>query len=249
MCGARSRLGTPGCRGCRSRPDHAGPKPNRSRRCSQLHRRRGSTRIGLSRSSSSGSCCRDGPSRGVSAAAAVARPVSGGLVPQACSSPPTDLARAAAHWAAVAWVSPMLGALAVVRWLWVAGLAVVAPQPSSDVELYYQDLLYQTALTGELRRSLVPGYPMGRRRPGARRVGGRVGLRPSRRPPDPAQGSDSSWWAAEGAAHTPRDHYLTWVAPPAPAPLALTRLRGDAGLVLRGSNMLSCRSEEMTVGA
>jgi hypothetical protein len=50
--------------------------------------------------------------------------------------------------------------LATVRWMWVAGLHDVAPRPTATYQSYYQDLLYQTALTGELRRSLSPGYPM-----------------------------------------------------------------------------------------
>ncbi|MEO7754398.1 MAG: hypothetical protein ABIS35_13390 [Terracoccus sp.] len=50
--------------------------------------------------------------------------------------------------------------LVVARWMWSVGLARWAPVPSADRPVPYQDLLYQTALTGELRRNLVPGYPM-----------------------------------------------------------------------------------------
>ena len=63
-------------------------------------------------------------------------------------------------WPVRAWAALALLVLVVVRWLWVGGLALVAARPTADYELWYQDLLYQTALTGELRRNLVPGYPM-----------------------------------------------------------------------------------------
>lgn len=59
-----------------------------------------------------------------------------------------------------AWAALALVLLAAVRWMWVMGLSKTAPQPTARFQLYYQDLLYQAALTGEARRSLVPGYPM-----------------------------------------------------------------------------------------
>ena len=63
-------------------------------------------------------------------------------------------------WPTVAWVGTAIAVLVAVRWMWVGGLAKVAPVPTAVYQLYYPDLLYQTALTGELRRHLVPGYPM-----------------------------------------------------------------------------------------
>ena len=65
-----------------------------------------------------------------------------------------------ADWPVAAWLSIGVTLLLVVRWMWVRGLSQVASTPRPGFELYYQDLLYQTALTGELRRNLVPGYPM-----------------------------------------------------------------------------------------
>ncbi|MGO4596522.1 hypothetical protein [Terrabacter sp. 2RAF25] len=67
---------------------------------------------------------------------------------------------AAASWPAVAWASLAVLVLAAVRWLWVGGLALAPPKPTPTYELWNTDVLYQTALTGELRRQLVPGYPM-----------------------------------------------------------------------------------------
>ena len=58
------------------------------------------------------------------------------------------------------WAALTATVLAAVRWMWVGGLANVAPRPTAGFQIYYQDLLYQTALTGEARRSVVPEYPM-----------------------------------------------------------------------------------------
>ncbi|GAB3877882.1 hypothetical protein [Terrabacter terrigena] len=63
-------------------------------------------------------------------------------------------------WPAPAWAALTALVLATVRWLWVGGLALVPSKPTPRFQIWYQDLLYQTALTGELRRNLVPGYPM-----------------------------------------------------------------------------------------
>ena len=71
-----------------------------------------------------------------------------------------DVRRASEPWPLLAWASIVLVVLGTVRWMWVAGLSSVAPRPTAAYQIYYQDLLYQTALTGELRRNLDPGYPM-----------------------------------------------------------------------------------------
>ena len=63
-------------------------------------------------------------------------------------------------WPLGAWAALAATALLAVRWMWVYGLAVTAPEPTARFQLFHQDLLYQTALTGEARRSLYPGYPM-----------------------------------------------------------------------------------------
>jgi hypothetical protein len=72
----------------------------------------------------------------------------------------TEDAQAGGSWPAVAWAGLAVVVLVAVRWLWAAGMALTAAKPTLDYQLWYQDLLYQTALTGELRRSLHPGYPM-----------------------------------------------------------------------------------------
>lgn len=64
------------------------------------------------------------------------------------------------RWPLGAWAALTATALLTVRWMWVSGLASTAPVPTERFQRYYQDLLYQTALTGEARRSLDPGYPM-----------------------------------------------------------------------------------------
>lgn len=64
------------------------------------------------------------------------------------------------RWPLGAWAALAATALLAVRWMWVYGLAVNAPEPTARFQLFHQDLLYQTALTGEARRSLNPGYPM-----------------------------------------------------------------------------------------
>lgn len=63
-------------------------------------------------------------------------------------------------WPLGVWVVLAAALLLVVRWMWVGGIASTAPVPTAQFQLYHQDLLYQTALTGEARRSLEPGYPM-----------------------------------------------------------------------------------------
>ena len=67
---------------------------------------------------------------------------------------------ATVRWPVGAWAALTVTTLLTVRWLWVGGLADTAPVPTARFWHYYQDLLYQTALTGEARRNLVPGYPM-----------------------------------------------------------------------------------------
>ncbi|NUR79249.1 MAG: hypothetical protein HOQ21_02215 [Dermatophilaceae bacterium] len=66
----------------------------------------------------------------------------------------------AGSWPAAAWAALAVLVLVAVRWLWVGGLALMPPRPTATYELWNPDVLYQTALTGELRRELVPGYPM-----------------------------------------------------------------------------------------
>ena len=67
---------------------------------------------------------------------------------------------AAGSWPALAWATLTVLVLVAVRWVWVGGLALMPPRPTATYELWNTDVLYQTALTGELRRELVPGYPM-----------------------------------------------------------------------------------------
>ncbi len=67
---------------------------------------------------------------------------------------------AAGSWPLPAWATLAVLVLVAVRWLWVGGLALMPPRPTATYELWNTDVLYQTALTGELRRELVPGYPM-----------------------------------------------------------------------------------------
>ncbi|GAA2744853.1 hypothetical protein GCM10009868_24130 [Terrabacter aerolatus] len=64
------------------------------------------------------------------------------------------------RWPLGAWVALAATTLLTVRWMWVYGLAVNAPEPTARFQAFHQDLLYQTALTGEARRSLDPSYPM-----------------------------------------------------------------------------------------
>lgn len=67
---------------------------------------------------------------------------------------------ASGSWPARAWATLAVLVLVAVRWVWVGGLALMPPRPTATYELWNADVLYQTALTGELRRELVPGYPM-----------------------------------------------------------------------------------------
>ncbi len=64
------------------------------------------------------------------------------------------------RWPVGAWAALTVTTLLTVRWMWVGGLADTAPVPTARFRHYSEDLLYQTALTGEARRNLVPGYPM-----------------------------------------------------------------------------------------
>lgn len=63
-------------------------------------------------------------------------------------------------WPLGVWATIAAVLLLTVRWMWVGGIAATAPEPTTRFQLFHQDLLYQTALTGEARRSLDPGYPM-----------------------------------------------------------------------------------------
>ncbi|EWT03105.1 hypothetical protein N865_03965 [Intrasporangium oryzae NRRL B-24470] len=59
------------------------------------------------------------------------------------------------------FVAPALVAAAMlgaVKWAWTGGLSSAPAIPESTTR-YSQDVVYQVALTGELRRSLRPGYP------------------------------------------------------------------------------------------